>query len=123
MGIRSATVLRAISMTEFPASAFAIALAEAVMVRVHPLLHRRCSFAALVLSIGVLTSIDFASAATMEVIADETPEHPAIILIKGKFTIENKNKDADLGLFVTIAGKQKKPAVVFLDSPGGTASV
>ena len=60
-----------------------------------------------------------AQATTFSLVADETPEHPAVILIKGQFTIEDKNKDVDS--FTTIAVNRKKPAIVFLDSPGGVS--
>jgi hypothetical protein len=60
-----------------------------------------------------------AQAASIEVLAGETHEHPTLILIKGQFL---KGDDQhDVTTFATLAAIQKKPTIVFLDSGGGMA--
>jgi hypothetical protein len=56
-------------------------------------------------------------AANIEVLADETQEHPALILIKGQFL--KSEVQHDVTTFATLAVMQKKPAIVFLESQGG----
>jgi len=58
-------------------------------------------------------------AADISVIENETSDHPALILIKGPFLKDEGQKD--IGTFVRLVGARKKPAVVFLDGPGGAA--
>jgi hypothetical protein len=60
-----------------------------------------------------------ARAANISVIENETRDHPALILIKGPFLKEEGQKD--IGAFLELAARRKKPAVVFLDGPGGAA--
>jgi hypothetical protein len=57
-----------------------------------------------------------AQAADISIVAQETPNHPAVILIKGPMKLDDHRKDVDL--FSAYAGYQKN-AIVFLDSPGG----
>ena len=54
--------------------------------------------------------------AQISIVAPETPNHPAIILIKGQFMKDDFHKD--VSLFSAYAGYQKN-AIVFLNSPGG----
>jgi hypothetical protein len=56
-----------------------------------------------------------AQAADISMIADETDDHPAVLLIKGQIG-DNK----DIASFKAVAGHHK-PAMVFLDSQGGLA--
>src|SRR5262245_31567043 len=58
-----------------------------------------------------------AQAARIEVLVNETPEHPDLILIKDQF-LANEQK-GDIGMFANFAGLQKKPALVLLESTGG----
>jgi hypothetical protein len=58
-----------------------------------------------------------ANAARIEVIADATTEHPALILIEGQFL--KSEAQHDITTFAELAAVQKKPAIVFLDSKGG----
>jgi hypothetical protein len=58
-------------------------------------------------------------AANISVIENETPDHPALILIEGPFLKDEGQKD--IGTFVGLAAARKKPAIVFLDGPGGAA--
>jgi len=57
-----------------------------------------------------------AEAADISIIADETPVHPAVMLIKGMFAKDDYYKEVTL--FSALAGYQKN-AIVFLEGPGG----
>ena len=58
-------------------------------------------------------------AADISVIENETPDHPALILIKGPFLKDEGQKD--IGKFMGLVAARKKPPVVFLEGPGGVA--
>jgi hypothetical protein len=58
-------------------------------------------------------------AADISVIENETPDHPALILIKGPFLKDEGQKD--IGKFMGLVAARKKPPVVLLDGPGGVA--
>jgi len=76
---------------------------------------KRFLMVALALSLSQQTT----RAAEISVIENETPDHPALILIKGPFLKDEGRKD--VGTFVGLVAARKKPAVVFLDGPGGAA--
>jgi hypothetical protein len=86
-----------------------------------PLEHLRSVLATWVacplLLLAFSTFSDAAQAARIEVLADETTEHPALIVIKGQFL--KSEVQHDITTFATLAAVQKKPAIVFLDSMGG----
>jgi hypothetical protein len=56
-----------------------------------------------------------AQAAEISIIADETDDHDPIILIKGQIGEPQR----EVATFGALAGYNKKPAIVFLDSTGG----
>jgi len=75
----------------------------------------------LVVATAVFLAHQTARAADISVVANETADSPALILIKGPFQ-KNEGEDLkDFGTFSALAAAQKKPAVVFLDSRGGNA--
>jgi hypothetical protein len=57
-------------------------------------------------------------AADISVVANETDDNPAIILIKGRF--ESADAKKDVATFSTLSTALHKPAIVFLDSLGGS---
>jgi hypothetical protein len=59
-----------------------------------------------------------AQAAEISVLIEGTKDHPALILIQGKFT--NEEESIDKGKFAEISAAQKNGAVVFLESQGGS---
>ena len=71
----------------------------------------------LIVAAAFLLSHQPAQATDISVVAEETSEHPAIILIKGLFAQSEDKKD--VAAFTAIATAQKKPPFVFLESPGG----
>jgi hypothetical protein len=66
--------------------------------------------------VAVLFFAHGTQAAEISIVAQETPNHPAIILIKGQFMKDDYQKDVTL--FSALAGYQKN-AIVFFNSPGG----
>jgi hypothetical protein len=72
-------------------------------------------------TVALFLTSQAAYAADISVVMDETADHPALILIKGKIG-DNQGKDAralEARQFEALAGIQKKAAIVFLDSAGG----
>jgi hypothetical protein len=57
-------------------------------------------------------------AAEISIVSPETPEHPAIIMIKGMLMNEDYHFHEDVTLFSNVADRQKN-AIVFLEGPGG----
>jgi hypothetical protein len=70
----------------------------------------------LAFAFAFLLTLQTAQAADISIVAQETPDHPAIILIKGQLMKEDYQKDVTQ--FSALAGYQKN-AIVFLNSPGG----
>jgi hypothetical protein len=61
-----------------------------------------------------------AQAASIEVLADETSDHPVFIFIKGQFL--KSEVQHDVTTFATLAAMQKRPAIVFLEHGVGLGS-
>jgi hypothetical protein len=73
----------------------------------------------LLVALALHLTLQTARAADISVIENETADHPALILIKGPFLKDEGQKD--VGTFVALMAARRKPAVVFLDGPGGAA--
>ena len=58
-----------------------------------------------------------AQAADISIVAEEAPDHPPVILIKGQF--KNEEIQKDISTFSALSGYYRKPSIVCLDSPGG----
>jgi len=71
----------------------------------------------LIVAAAFLLSHQPAQATDISVVAEETSDHPALILIKGQLMREERGKD--VSKFADLASAHVNPAVVFLDSPGG----
>jgi hypothetical protein len=72
----------------------------------------------LTVAVALFLTHQSAVGGTISVITEGTSDHPAIILIKGVFSKDDKF--ADIATFQTIASAQKNGAVIFLDSQGGS---
>jgi len=75
----------------------------------------------LLLIVAALFLARQAQAADLSVVDYESDDHPAHILIKGP--IGDKPNKLEVNQFEALAGIQKKPAIVFLDSLGGRAMI
>jgi len=75
----------------------------------------------LMIVIALFLSHQATDAADISVAAEETPDHPALILIKGRF--EQSERQKDVSTFSELAAARVNPAViVFLEGPGGLTS-
>jgi hypothetical protein len=70
----------------------------------------------LLIALVFLLAHQTAEASDISLVAQETPDHPAIMLVKGQFLKDDYTKDTTL--FAVLAAYQKN-AVVFLEGPGG----
>jgi hypothetical protein len=59
-----------------------------------------------------------AQAADISLVADGTPDYPAIVLINGK--LDRDSAGVEIETFGTISSAQRYGAVIVLESPGGT---
>jgi len=72
----------------------------------------------LTITVALFLTHQAAYAADISVIAEATADHPALILIKGRF--EKGEHERDIATFTAIASAQLHGAAVFLEGPGGS---
>src|SRR5215471_2467788 len=72
----------------------------------------------LTITVALFLTHQAAYAADISVIAGATADHPALIVIKGRF--EKGEHERDIATFAAIASAQLHGAVVFLEGPGGS---